>query len=56
LTTEGGTILFIDLVGSTVLTSGLAPDVAGEERREHFSILRQAIAEAEAPCATSTRN
>jgi class 3 adenylate cyclase/tetratricopeptide (TPR) repeat protein len=46
LSTEGATILFTDMVGSTALASALAPDAADELRREHFSILRQAIAEA----------
>jgi len=46
LSTEGATVLFTDMVGSTALASALAPDVADELRREHFSILRQAIAEA----------
>src|SRR5450432_3274983 len=34
------------MVGSTALASSLAPDGADELRREHFSILRQAVAEA----------
>ncbi len=46
MSTEGATILFTDMVGSTALASALAPDAADELRREHFSILRQAIAEA----------
>ncbi len=46
MSTEGATVLFTDMVGSTALTSALAPDAADELRREHFSILRQAIAEA----------
>src|ERR1700686_4251058 len=33
------------MVGSTALASALAPDAADELRREHFSILRQAVAE-----------
>jgi class 3 adenylate cyclase len=33
-------------VGSTELSQRLSPDAAEEVRREHFSILRQAIAEA----------
>jgi class 3 adenylate cyclase len=46
LTTENVIVLFTDMVGSTALASSLAPDAADELRREHFSILRQAIAEA----------
>src|SRR6266480_1652533 len=33
------------MVGSTALSSSLAPDAADELRRGHFSILRQAVAE-----------
>jgi class 3 adenylate cyclase/tetratricopeptide (TPR) repeat protein len=43
-TTEHVTVLFTDLVGSTELSSVLAPEVADEVRRKHFSALRQAIA------------
>ncbi len=39
-------MLFTDMVGSTALASSRAPDAADELRREHFSILRQAVAEA----------
>jgi class 3 adenylate cyclase len=39
-------ILFTDMVGSTELSQRLAPDAAHELRREHFFILRQALAEA----------
>ena len=39
-------MLFTDIVGSTKLASSLSPDDADEVRRGHFSILRQAIAEA----------
>jgi class 3 adenylate cyclase len=46
LAIESATILFTDVVGSTELSQRLAPDVAEEVRRGHFSILRQAIAEA----------
>jgi class 3 adenylate cyclase len=46
VTTENVAVLFTDMVGSTALASSLAPDVADELRREHFSILRQAVAEA----------
>ena len=46
MTIESATILFTDVVGSTELSQGLSPDAAEEVRRGHFSILRQAIAEA----------
>ena len=46
MTTENVAVLFTDMVGSTALASGLAPDAADELRRGHFSILRQAVAEA----------
>ena len=46
LAIESATILFTDVVGSTELSQRLSPDVAEEVRRGHFSILRQAIAEA----------
>ncbi len=45
MATENVTVLFTDLVGSTALSSSLTQDAADELRREHFSILRQAIAE-----------
>ena len=45
MATENVTVLFTDLVGSTALTSSIAQDEADELLREHFSILRQAIAE-----------
>jgi class 3 adenylate cyclase len=45
-TTESVTVLFTDMVRSTALATSLAPDAADEFRREHFSILRQAVAEA----------
>ena len=45
MTTENVAVLFTDMVGSTVLASSLSPDAADELRREHFSTLRQAIAE-----------
>ena len=45
MTTENLAILFTDVVGSTELSQRLSPEVAEEVRREHFSILRQAIAE-----------
>ena len=46
MTTENVAVLFTDMVGSTALASGLSPDAADELRRGHFSILRQAVAEA----------
>ena len=46
LTTENVAVLFTDMVGSTALASNLAPDGADEFHREHFSVLRQAVAEA----------
>ena len=46
MSTENVAILFTDVVGSTALARPLSPEVADEIRREHFSILRQAIAEA----------
>jgi class 3 adenylate cyclase len=46
LTTENVAILFTDVVGSTELSQRLSPETADEVRRGHFSILRQAIAEA----------
>jgi class 3 adenylate cyclase/tetratricopeptide (TPR) repeat protein len=46
LTTENVAILFTDVVGSTELSQRLSPESADEVRRGHFSVLRQAIAEA----------
>jgi class 3 adenylate cyclase/tetratricopeptide (TPR) repeat protein len=46
VTIESATILFTDVVGSTELSQQLSPDAAEEVRRGHYSILRQAIAEA----------
>ena len=46
MTTENVAILFTDIVGSTELFQRGSPEVADEVRRGHFSILRQAIAEA----------
>ncbi len=45
MTTENVAILFTDIVGSTELSQRLSAEVADEVRREHFSILRQAITE-----------
>jgi class 3 adenylate cyclase/tetratricopeptide (TPR) repeat protein len=46
VTTENVAILFTDIVGSTELSQRLSQEAADEVRRGHFSILRQAIAEA----------
>ena len=46
MTTENVAILFTDVVGSTALSQRLTPELADEVRRGHFSVLRQAIAEA----------
>ena len=43
--TENVTVLFTDMVGSTALASSMSPDAADALRREHFSALRQAVAE-----------
>ena len=40
------TVLFTDIVGSTALAASMTPEAADELRREHFAILRQAVAEA----------
>ena len=41
---ETVTILFTDLVGSTEVSAQVGPEIADELRREHFSLLREAIA------------
>src|SRR5712691_11324658 len=46
MTTENVAVLFTDMVGSTALAASLSPDAADELRRGHFSVLRQAVAEA----------
>jgi class 3 adenylate cyclase len=46
MTTENAAILFTDVVGSTALASSLSPEGADEVRCGHFSILRQALAQA----------
>jgi class 3 adenylate cyclase/tetratricopeptide (TPR) repeat protein len=43
---ESATILFTDVVRSTEMSQQLSPDAADSVRRRHFSILRQAVAEA----------
>jgi len=45
VTTENITVLFTDLVGSTQLQSSVAPEEADGIRRDHFTVLRQAVAE-----------
>ena len=45
MTTENVALLFTDMVGSTALGIEPRPDAADELRRDHFSILRQAVAE-----------
>ena len=45
MSTESATILFTDVVDSTEQSQRLSPEAADEVRREHFSILRQSIAE-----------
>jgi class 3 adenylate cyclase/tetratricopeptide (TPR) repeat protein len=45
VTTENLAILFTDIVGSTELSQQLSPALADDVRRQHFSLLRQAIAE-----------
>jgi class 3 adenylate cyclase len=45
VTTENVAILFTDIVGSTELSQRLSPELADDVRRQHFSVLRQAIAE-----------
>ena len=46
MSTENVTILFTDIVGSTELSQRVSAEEADEIRRDHFSILRRAIAEA----------
>ncbi len=40
-------VLFTDLVGSTELATSVSPEEGDRLRREHFGVLRQAIAEAD---------
>ena len=44
--TDNVTVLFTDIVDSTNWSSRLEPDLVDQFRRHHFSILRQAVAEA----------
>ena len=46
MATETITVLFTDLVGSTELLSRLGESAADELRREHFGLLRAAVADA----------
>jgi len=46
MTSENVTVLFTDMVDSTVLASSLAPDDADDLRRGHFALLRQSVVEA----------
>ncbi len=46
MSTESATILFTDQVGSTELSQRMSAEAADEVRRGHFSVLRQALAEA----------
>ena len=46
MTIENVAILFTYVVASAELSQRLSPEAADEVLREHFSILRQAIAEA----------
>lgn len=46
MTTENVAVLFTDVVGSTELSQRLSAEAADDVRRGHFSILRQAVAEA----------
>ena len=46
MSTENVAVLFTDVVGSTALAQNVSAETADEVRRGHFSILRQAVAEA----------
>jgi class 3 adenylate cyclase len=46
VSTENVAVLFTDIVGSTELSQRLSAEAADAVRREHFTILRQAITEA----------
>lgn len=45
MTTESVALLFTDMVGSTALSQRLAPEAADQLRRNHFAVLRRALAE-----------
>jgi class 3 adenylate cyclase len=45
VTTESVALLFTDVVGSTALSQRLSPEAADQVRRQHFALLRQALAE-----------
>ena len=42
---ESAVLLFTDIVDSTRLMTGMPPDAAEETRRQHFAVLREAVAE-----------
>ena len=44
-TSESAVLLFTDIVDSTRLMTGMPPDAAEETRRQHFAVLREAVAE-----------
>jgi class 3 adenylate cyclase len=46
MTTENVAVLFTDVVSSTELSQRFTPEESDEVRRGHFSVLRQALAEA----------
>ena len=45
MTTENAALLFTDIVSSTELSHRLTPEATDQVRRDHVSMLRQAIAE-----------
>ena len=45
MTTDSVIALFTDLVGSTEFHSSVTPEISDEVRRNHFSVLRRAVAE-----------
>ena len=45
MATENIAVLFTDVEGSTALSQRVSAEAADEVRREHFSILRQAVTE-----------
>jgi len=45
VTTDNVVALFTDLVGSTEFQSSVTPEISDEVRRNHFSVLRRAVAE-----------